>query len=120
MSTRAVTSPTVRAAAGRTVERATVRISARASVLLVIVLIVAAVSIAPLRAYLSQREQLAGLERQAQRLATRTHELERQVAELHDPAYLERLARECLGMALPGEIAFVTVSRAGHPNQPDC
>jgi cell division protein FtsB len=97
-----------------------VRISARASVLLVIVLIVGALSIAPLRAYLSQRERLAQLELESRRLSAQNRELERQIARLNDPAFLERLARECLGMVHPGEIAFVTVSESGEPNQPDC
>lgn len=116
MSARAATSPTVRptATGPRT------RISARASVLLVVVLILGALSIAPMRAYLSQRERLAQLERQAERLEAHNLELERQIARLHDPVFLERLARQCLGMVHPGEIAFVTVSREGQPNQPDC
>jgi cell division protein FtsB len=118
MSARAVTSPTVRpAAAGR---RPRVRISARASVLLVIVLIVGALSVAPLRAYLSQRQRLEQLQREADRLAAQNRELEGQIARLHDPVFLERLARQCLGMVHPGEIAFVTVSQSGEPNQPDC
>lgn len=116
MNTRAATSPTVRpTAAGPRV-----RISARASVLLVVVLIVGALSIAPMRAYLSQRERLEQLERQAQQLAANNRELERQVVRLSDPAFLERLARQCLGMVHPGEIAFAIVSRDGERSQPDC
>jgi cell division protein FtsB len=116
MSTRAATSPTVRpTAAGPRV-----RISARASVLLVVILIVGALSIAPMRAYLSQRDRLAQLEGQAERLEAHNRELERQIARLHDPVFLDRLDRQCLGMVHPGEIAFATVSRDGEPNQPDC
>ena len=96
------------------------RISARASVLLVVVLILGALSIAPLRAYQSQRERLEQLQRQAQQLAAHNRGLERQIVRLSDPVFLERLARECLGMVHPGEIAFVTVSKIGEPNQPDC
>lgn len=37
---------------------------------------------------------------------------------LHDPVELEKLARECLGMAGPGEVAFVTPG--GRPDSADC
>ena len=34
---------------------------------------------------------------------------------------LERIARECLGMVKPGEIAFVVVPKGGHTATPsDC
>jgi len=115
MSVRAVTSPAARGTASRT------RISARATLLLLFVLVAATLSIGPMRAYLEMRDRLAGLERQAQVLEAQNDRLESRMIRLNDPAYLERLARACLGMVEPGEIAFVTVSEEGaKPSIPDC
>jgi cell division protein FtsB len=96
------------------------RVSARASVLLLVVMLAATLSVAPLRTYLSQRERLAELRRQAAALEAQNRELEREVGRLNDPVYLERLARECLGMTDPGEIAFVTIPERGKPHPPEC
>jgi len=60
----------------------------------------------PLRSYLSQRAQLGRMQVQSHVLQQQNAELRNRVAQLHDPAYLQRLARECLGMVKPGEIRF--------------
>jgi cell division protein FtsB len=65
--------------------------------------------VGPLRTYLDQRERLARLERQTQVLQQANAGLEAQIRRLNDPEYLERLARERLGMVRPGEIGFVPV-----------
>jgi cell division protein FtsB len=91
------------------------RVSTRAAVLLILVLTVLTFAIAPLRALLAQRDKLDGLERQAQVLQSQNDALQRRILQLQDPAYLERLARECLGMVEPGETAFVTVPEEGPP-----
>jgi len=98
----------------------TVRVSGRALVLLAIVCAIALLAIAPLRGYLDQRAQLAVLERQATVLEHRNAQLQHRIDELSDPNYLERLARECLGMVKPGETAFVIVPKHGSPQPPDC
>lgn len=116
MTTRAATSPAARAAGP-----SNVRISARATVLLLLVLVTGTLSIAPMRAYLEARDRVADLAAEAHRLEARNDRLESRIARLHDPAYLERLARACLGMVEPGEIAFVTVPEEGaKPSIPDC
>jgi cell division protein FtsB len=120
MSERAATSPTVRRPSPERSRPSSTRISARASVLLIVVLIAATLAIAPMRAYLGQRERLAELQQQAAQLEASNRELEERVRRLDDPRYLERLARECLGMVRPGEIAFVAVPTKGAAGQPDC
>ena len=120
MSSRAATSPTARSAAAGQDEKPRTRVSARASVLLVVVLLAATLSIAPLRAYLSQRERLAQLRQQAAQLERQNRQLEHELGRLNDPVYLQRLARECLGMTDPRQIAFVTIPEQGKPNQSDC
>jgi cell division protein FtsB len=74
----------------------------------------------PARTYFAQRHRLAGLERQAAILEQQNAELAKRVKLLQDPAYLERIARECLGMVKPGEIAFVVVPKSGRSVPPDC
>jgi cell division protein FtsL len=96
------------------------RLTARAAILGVLVVIVAALSIVPTRQFLAQRAQIAKLEQDAGRLEQANGQLESQIAKLHDSSELERLARECLGMVKPGETAFVTVPKHGEPQPSRC
>jgi cell division protein FtsB len=100
-------------------QRAT-RITPRASILGVIVIVAVIFAIAPARAYLEQRAEQRSLTQQVQQLQTQNAALERQLEQLHDPVELERLARECLGLADPGEIAFVPVRHGQAPVPPHC
>ncbi len=94
---------------------ARVRVSTRAVVLLVVVLAVMTFAITPLRALLAQRDELDRLEQQSLELQRGNVALQDRIVHLRDPAYLERLARECLGMVAPGETAFVIVPEDGPP-----
>lgn len=96
----------------RTLARDRPRLTARAGALLVIVTLLGVLAVVPARAYLDQRARIAALELQAERLETQNAALSNKVAKLHDPAELERLARACLGMVEPGEIAFITQGTA--------
>jgi cell division protein FtsL len=60
---------------------------------------------------MQQRSDVARLQREERLLQQQNGTLRQQVARLHDPAYLERIARECLGMTRPGEISFVVVPK---------
>jgi cell division protein FtsB len=91
------------------------RLTARAGALVVIVTLLGVLALVPARAYLGERERVAALELQAQRLEDQNATLANAIAKLHDPAELERLARECLGMVKPGEIAFVPPDTAPSP-----
>jgi cell division protein FtsB len=88
-------------------ERVRPRLTARAGALVVIVTLLGVLALVPARAYLDQRARVAALELQAERLEGQNATLANAIAKLHDPAELERLARACLGMVMPGEIAFV-------------
>jgi cell division protein FtsB len=79
-----------------------------------------ATAIVPLRQYLSQRSQIGGLERKIEALTQERSRLERRVEQLQDPDELERIARECLGMVKPGEIAFVAIPKSGRLPKGDC
>jgi cell division protein FtsB len=111
-------------AASRSVVRAQpsrrVRFTARAAGLGFVSLLVLMLAISPAKSYLRQRGLLADLRQQTQELQQENAKLQERVTSLKDPAYLEILARQCLGMVKPGQIAFVTVPEHGAPTPPDC
>ena len=74
----------------------------------------------PFRIYLQQQAQLRQLHRQEQVLEARTATLTRQAQQLRDPAHLELIARECLGMVKPGEIGFIIAPQSGRAQPPGC
>ena len=97
------------------------RIRPRAIALAVLVVALLTAAIYPVRTYLGQRAQIHTLERQSAILERANDHLTHHITSLHDPSQLERLARECLGMVKPGEIAFVVVPKGGHAATPsDC
>ena len=100
--------------------RSSLRLSGRAVALLLIALAVMLLAVAPLRGYLDERSDLAELRSHAAVLEQQNARLDDRIAQLSDATYLERLARECLGMVKPGETAFVVVPAHGEPDPPDC
>ena len=96
------------------------RFTARAAILAVVVIGLLLYMVVPLKSYMAQRSHLQRLGHQEQVLEQQNAALRAQVAELHDPAYLERIARQCLGMVRPGEIAFVVVPKGGAASPPTC
>jgi cell division protein FtsL len=102
---------------GRRLERETPRLTGRAAFLLVALTLLAVMAMVPARQYLDQRARIGDLERRTTELEDQNAKLRAEVTRLHDPAELERLARECLGMVAPGEVAFVT---SGQSPAADC
>jgi cell division protein FtsB len=96
------------------------RLSARGAVLLVLVMLLLVAAIGPVRSLLAERSGLTQLQQQATQLQARNAELQAQVDRLNDPAYVEELARECLGMVHAGEIAFRAIPKQGAPIPPHC
>jgi cell division protein FtsB len=94
------------------------RLTARATVLLTLIVGVLALSVAPAQMYFEQKAELARFEKQAAALERRNDALAARAEQLRDRAFLERLARQCLGMVKPGEIAFVVVPKEGAPAPP--
>lgn len=60
---------------------------------------------------MAQRNEINRLEAQVTKLEADRASLEQELERIHDPDYVEQLAR-CMGMVRPGEIAFV------NPNAP--
>jgi cell division protein FtsB len=117
--------PSPAVATGRTIRsrpasprRRRARLTLRATILLAVLSGIVFLSIAPARMYFEQRAELAELQRQAAELAARNQRLTDRAERLRDEAYLERLARQCLGMVRPGEVAFVVVPKEGAPAPP--
>jgi cell division protein FtsB len=97
------------------------RLTARATILLTVMIGVLVLSVAPARMYFEQQAELARFEQEAAVLERKTEALAARAEQLHDRVFLERLARQCLGMVKPGEVAFVVVPKEGAPaTPPDC
>jgi cell division protein FtsB len=90
----------------------------RATILIALVIGVLVLSVAPAQMYFEQRAEVARLERQAAELARANETLAARAEQLQDHGFLERLARQCLGMVKPGEVAFVVVPKEGAPAPP--
>ena len=86
------------------------RITPRAVVLVAILLVLGLASFGPIRNFLAQRAEIDRLEQQVIDLQQDRAQLERQIERIRDPEYLEKIARQCLGMVRPGEIAFTNPS----------
>jgi cell division protein FtsB len=93
--------------------RRSVRLTPAGAVLALVVVVLLFALAVPVRTLMQQRADLARLQRGEQVLEQHNDALKLQIARLHDPVYLERIARECLGMVRPGEIPFVVVPKAG-------
>jgi cell division protein FtsB len=96
------------------------RLTGRAVVLAAVILALLAAGVVPLRQYFEQRAEIAALEQQVDTLLQERVALKQRIERFQDPAFLELLARKCLGMVKEGEIAFVSVPRGGEPRPPSC
>jgi cell division protein FtsB len=91
----------------RTLERERPRLTGQAAALLVILMVLAVLALVPARQVLEARGRVAELEREAARIERQNAALRAEIASLDDPVELERLARACLGMVRPGEVALI-------------
>jgi cell division protein FtsB len=114
----AVSTGTIRIRDTAARRRRRVRLTARATMLLTIMIGVLVLSVAPARMYFEQQAELARFEREAAVLERKNEALSARAEQLRDRAFLERLARQCLGMVKPGEVAFVVVPKEGAPAPP--
>lgn len=96
------------------------RLSKRAAILVAVLLLIGTALVVPIRQIFAQRGELARLEERVTELRKDRDRLAGEVARMGDPAELERLARQCLGMVKPGEIAIVTVPEDGSAPPVSC
>ena len=106
------------AAPTRALSREGPKLTGRAAFLLVAVTFLAILALVPARQFLDQQGRIDELERRADRLEEQNATLRSEITRLRDPAELERLARECLGMVAPGETALVVPG--ANPDRVDC
>ena len=92
-------------------ERDRPKLTGRAAALLVAVSVLVVMAVVPARELLAQRGWIAELDRRAAELEAQNADLREEIAALHDPVRLEELARACLGMVAPGEVAFVIAGK---------
>ncbi|HEX9410716.1 MAG TPA: septum formation initiator family protein, partial [Actinomycetota bacterium] len=73
--------------------RRRIQLTPRAAMLALVVTALLFYLVVPTRAYVTQRQRLDRLQQQTQLLEQQNARLARQVEQLHDPAYIERIAR---------------------------
>jgi cell division protein FtsB len=100
------------------IERDGPKLTGRAAGLLVLLTLLVMLAIVPAGQFLEQRARIGDLEHRAAELEERNADLRQGIGRLDDPAELERLARGCLGMVGPGEIALVVPGAP--PDHADC
>jgi cell division protein FtsB len=97
-----------------------IQVTPRGAILALVVAALLFYLVVPLRTYVTQRDRLHQLEEQSRILEQRNADLQGQLRRLNDPAYVEQVARQCLGMVKQGEIPFVIVQRSAPPQPPAC
>ena len=112
--------------ASRTTRPATPRphFTGRAAILAVVLCAIALSLAYPIREYIAQRRQIDQLQAQRRDLATHLKDLRQQQRQLHDPAYIERQARDRLHMCFPDQKCYVIIepepkNRPGATGQTD-
>lgn len=85
----------------------------RAAVLALVVGALALTLAVPLRTYVSQRQELAGTARTQAELTAEVAQLQGQLDQLDDPAYVRAQARERLQYVLPGQTPYEVQLPAG-------
>lgn len=89
--------------------------TSRALILItVFALLVLALSV-PVRAWLSQRAEVAALRADIAASSEQIAELQTELGRWSDPAFVSTEARRRLHFVLPGEIGYVTISSDGRP-----
>jgi cell division protein FtsL len=63
----------------------------------------------PVREYIAQRRQIDQLVAQQAEIARQISRLEQEQRRLHNPAYIEQLARDRLHMCLPNQMCYVII-----------
>ena len=88
-------------------QRRPLGLTPRGALLVVVLFILAAASVYPLRQHAQQSARIAELKAKQAALERANAELERERQRLRDPAYIEQLAKEHLHYVYPGEEAWV-------------
>ncbi len=93
------------------------RVTGRAVVLVLVLLILAMSFGSSLKAYVVQRGEIQALQDEIATRQAAIEDLEREKARWEDPAYVEQQARARLGYVMPGERSYVVLGEDGKPLQ---
>jgi cell division protein FtsL len=85
------------------------RFTGRAAILAVVLCAIALSLAYPVREYIAQRRQIDQLQAQRSQIALQLKRLQQEKRRLHDPAYIERLARDRLQMCMPTQKCYVII-----------
>jgi cell division protein FtsB len=85
------------------------RLTGRAALLAIVVCTLVVALAYPIRQYVSQRAEIADLQRQKRQAAERVEQLRDLKARWRDDAYAEQRIRERLHYVLPGETGYIVV-----------
>ncbi|MFI6008519.1 septum formation initiator family protein [Streptomyces sp. NPDC051243] len=85
------------------------RLTGRAALLALVVCSMVVALAYPIRQYVSQRAEIADLERQKEEAAKRVEQLRDTKARWQDDAYAEQQIRQRLHYVMPGETGFIVV-----------
>jgi len=85
------------------------RFTGRAAILAVVLCAIALSLAYPVREYIAQRRQIDQLQAQRSQIALQLKRLEHEQRRLHDPAYIEQLARDRLHMCMPTQKCYVII-----------
>ena len=89
------------------------RLTARAGVLLLVLLVLVISYASSLRAWLQQRAEIEAARADIARTQASVNELEREKQRWEDPAYVQQQARERFGWVLPGEVGYRVIDADG-------
>jgi cell division protein FtsB len=90
-------------------------LTGRAAILILVVAALVVTLAIPLRAWLSQRSDIAALESDVSQARDRVASLEAQLADWDDPAYVISQARSRLHFVFPGEVGYVVLGEDDRP-----
>ena len=89
-------------------------------VALIVVLAALAVTLAiPVRAWLTQRAEIAALEADVAAAQIRVADLQQELEDWNDPAFVIAQARSRLHFVFPGEVGYVVLGSDDRPVTPD-
>ena len=90
------------------------RLTGRAAILLLVMLVLLISYASSLRAWLQQRADTEQAREEIAEAQQGIDHLEREKQRLQDPAYIKTLARDRFGWLLPGETGYTTLDRDGN------
>lgn len=93
------------------------RLTFHGSVLVMTLIALLLMAVPPARQFYREQAQLQSAEQKLSTLKRDNARMEDQLKRLKDPVYLEKLARQELGVVRPGEIGFVVVPDNAKPKQ---